>query len=159
MKSGLSASDPFADIGDQCSNAGMNTDDLRNAIYAASGSLRSGSLSFWGDWFGRSYNNIHQIVGAESLNGAVIIYFDHAESLIVDAPQRWSLDGGKLVIREAERVRFQWFYYSQMPGPESLRFVEYRWVSGEPSFKTDFQPEILHQLDISAPAVQLHALG
>ena len=137
----------------------MNSDDLRNAIYKAIGSLRAGSLSFWGDWFGRPNDNIHRIVGADSVGGAVIIYFDHAESLIVDGPQRWSLDGGQLVIREADRVRFQWFYYGQTPGPDSLRFCEYQWVDGEPSFTTDFQPATPHQFDVSAPAVELHAFG
>ena len=135
----------------------MPSDELRNAIYAQLDSLRSGSLSFWGLWFGKPHDNVHRIVGADSLDGTAIIYFDHAESLIVERPRSWSLDRGCLLVREAERVRFQWFYYGQLPSREALHFNEYRWSEGHVTFATDFQPERLPELDASSPAVRLHS--
>jgi hypothetical protein len=137
----------------------MNSDNLRIAIYEHLESLRPGSLSFWGNWFGKPYDHIHRIVGADSFEGTAVIYFDHAESLIIDIPRRWSFDGRQLVVREAERVRFQWFQYGRLPGPESLHFDEYRWVEGSLSFATDFQRARCANLDQNSPAVQLHALG
>jgi hypothetical protein len=134
----------------------MNSDDLCNAIYRQLGGLRSGTLSFWGDWFGRPHENVHRIVGADSLDSATVIYFDHAESLIIDSPRGWSLNHGKFIVRQAERVRFNWFYYGRVPGPETLKFVEYRWNSGDPTFTSDFQPTPVPKVDGRAPAVQLH---
>jgi hypothetical protein len=135
----------------------MTIYDLRNAINEQLSLFRPGSFSFWGHWFGRPYDNYHRIVGAEPLDGTLAIYLDGAETLIVDAPEDWSLDDGRFLIGDAARVRFQWFEYGLLPSPETLRFVEYRKIGGELNFATDFQPEYRPELDGSLPAVQLHS--
>lgn len=137
----------------------MDNPDLRNAIYENLQSLRSGTLAFWGNWFGKPHDNVHRIVGAEFIEGSTIIYFDHAESLIIDAPENWSLSDGQLIIRQAKRVRFQWFYYGQEPSREALQFEEYRWTEDSPSFATSFQPGRLPNMSANAPAVQIHSFG
>jgi hypothetical protein len=137
----------------------MTSHDLQNAIYDKLDVLRPGSLRFWGNWFGKPYDNSHRIVGAWSIDGTVVIYFDQAESLIIDAPSDWSLDEGLLVVRHAERVRFNWFYYGRLPSREMLQFDEYRWESDGIAFITDFQVGRQPELDRNLPAVQLHALG
>jgi hypothetical protein len=139
--------------------AAMSSDDLRTAIYEQLDLLRSGSLCFWGVWFGKPYDNIHRIVGADSSGDTAVIYFDHAESLTIDAPKNWSLDAGSLLIRRADRVRLQWFYYGRLPSRETLQFEEYRWAEGLVEFTTDFQPGRRPELDQNAPAVQLHSFG
>ena len=116
-------------------------------------------MSFWDHWFGRPYDNLHRIVGADSLDGTTVIYFDQAESLVVEAPRGWSLANGRLLIREAARVRFQWFYYGRLPSHETLMFREYRWVDDHLTFATDFQPGSPPELNRNAPAVQLHTLS
>lgn len=133
-----------------------SSDDLRNAIYERLASLRSGSLSFWGHWFGRPYDNVHRIVGAETLDGCTIIYFDQGESLTIEAPSGWSLEDGRLLVRRAERIRFQWFYYGQLPSRETLKVEEYHWANGRPTFTTDFDVGGTPELNPNAPAVQLH---
>ncbi len=136
----------------------MDNHDLRNAIYERLDSLRPGTLSFWGNWFGRPYDNIHRIVGAYSLEETTIIYFDQAETLLIDEPRDWSLEGGLLLVRHASRVRFQWFYFGRLPDRETLQFEEYRWTETNLSFDTDAQPGRRPQLARDAPAVQLHVL-
>ena len=133
--------------------------DLRNAIYKNLDSLRSGSLSFWGSWFGRPNDNVHRIVGADSSEDTTVVYFDHAESLIIDAPRDWSLGEGCLLVRGAERIRFQWFYYGRLPSRETLQFEEYRWADGSLTFASDFQPGRSPELNANSPAVQLHSIG
>ena len=156
----MSAFDPLRTLGVRCFNGGMtSSDDLRNAIYKELDSLRSGSLSFWGSWFGKPYDNIHRIVGADSSDDTTVVYFDHAESLIIDAPQDWSLDSGSLLVGGAERVRFQWFYYGRLPSREALQFEEYGWTDGSLTFATDFQPGRRPELDRTSPAIQLHSMG
>jgi hypothetical protein len=95
-------------------------------------------------------------VGADSLDGTVVIYFDHGENLIVDSPRRWSLDGDCLLIHEADRVRFQWFSYGRLPSREALQLDEYGWADGRLTFATNFLPHQFAELDPSRPAVQLH---
>jgi hypothetical protein len=135
----------------------VTSDELHNAIYERLDTLKSGSLSFWGHWFGRPYDNIHRIVGADSFDGSIAIYFDHGETLVVDQPGAWSLESGKLIIKQAERVRFQWYYYGKLPGPDSLQFEEYRHVKGKLTFATDFMSDERHPtLYPGQPAVELH---
>jgi hypothetical protein len=130
--------------------------DLYNAIYDQLDRLRAGSLSFWGDWFGRPYDNIHRIVGADASDDVAVIYFDHAESLVIESPRVWSLMDGLLMVQDAERVRFQWFYYGNVPSADTLKFVEYQWIDGEPIFRSDFEPLRIPDLSWELPAVQLH---
>ena len=137
----------------------MSCVDLRNAICENLGSLQAGSLSFWGGWFGKPYDNFHRIVGAELLDNTLIVHFDQSETLILDTPRNWSLDAGKLLVGEADRVRFQWFYYGKLPSRESLRFNEYRRTDAGIAFATNFQPARRPLLDPNKPAVQVHAPG
>jgi hypothetical protein len=136
----------------------MNSQDMANAVNQQLGSLRAGSLTFWGNWFGRPYDNLHRIVGAEAHQSTTIIYFDHAESLAIDRPEGWSLDSGQLLVREADRIRFQWFYYGRIPARETLRFLEYRRTGDDIGFTTDFEPAPGVEPSLKAPAVQLHTI-
>ena len=136
---------------------GMNSNGLRSAINQQLGTLRSGSLCFWGNWFGKPHDGNHRIVGSDLLDDTIVIYFDGAESLTIDAPREWSLDGGKLVVRKAMRVRFQWFYYGRLPSRETLRFDEYHWTDTGVSFASDFRIGRRPELDRTLPAVELHA--
>lgn len=149
---------PIADYWRTCFKAGMRADGLRNAIYERLDALKPGSLSFWGSWFGRPYDNVHRIVGADSLDGNAVIYFDHGESLIIEAPRDWSFDGGHLLVRGAERIRFQWFYYGRLPSRETLRYDEYHWNNGRPTFTSDFEQGRAPELDPAAPAVEVQSL-
>lgn len=136
----------------------MNSHDLTSAIYQRLGSLRAGSLTFWGNWFGRPHDNLHRIVGADVYESTTIIYFDHAESLIIDRPEGWTLDGGQLLVRKADRVRFQWFHYGRIPVRETLRFLEYRKTGDDIGFTTDFEPAPGVEPSLNSPAVQLHTI-
>ena len=131
--------------------------DLRNAIYGSLDSIKPGSLSFWGDWFGHPYDNVHRLVGADGYDDIVVLYFDHGESIIITKPDSWSLKDGRLIIGNAQAVRFQWFYYGELPSPKSLRFLEYRRNdSGELNCSSDTKFGGT-ELDPAKPAVQLHA--
>lgn len=137
----------------------MSEYDLLNALQMQLGALRSGSLCFWGNWFGRPFDNIHRIVGVDALDGTIAIFFDHGESLIIESPRNWSLADGCLSVAEADRIRFQWFYYGRLPSRETLQFEEYRLYEDRLTFATDFQPDRKRELTRTLPAVQLHSLS
>lgn len=137
----------------------MRCRNLSNAIKSDLASLCAGSLSFWGNWFGRPYDNIHRIVGAHAIDKTTIIYFDQAECLVVEAPSDWSLTDGKLLIGNARLVRFHWYYYGRIPCQNTLQFEEYRVSEEGLSFSTNFQAGRQPSLVSDAPAVQLHTLA
>ena len=128
-----------------------------NAVNQSLAELKAGSLCFWGDWFGKPYDNQHRITGAMAVDEYDVIYFNEGETLRLEGPQNWSLNGGRLLIRDAISVRFQWFYYGRLPGPDSLRFIEYRRVGGAIEVSADFIPgQIAPTVNPSKPAVELH---
>jgi hypothetical protein len=131
--------------------------DLLNAINESLSNLKPGSLSFWGDWFGKPYDNVHRITSATWTEDYDVIHFDGGETLLVKSPGKWSLKGGCLLIRDAEVVRWQWFSYGRVPSPETLQFIEYRRVGDRVEASASKLDEIPRTIDSSKPAVELHA--
>jgi len=128
-----------------------------NAMNQSISGLRPGSLCFWGDWFGKPYDNIHRVTSVEWTEEFDVIFFQGGESLLVKNPRNWSFAGRHLLIEDADVVRFQWFYYGRTPSPDTLQFVEYRRVGDSIGFSTDFMPgEGSRSVDSSKPAVELH---
>ena len=96
--------------------------------------IQLGTLKVYGDWFGRSMDNVHTAVGGELKGVAdLVLHFDEGERLIVSDPRGCSFElvGGqaRLRIERASRVRWEWYYYGRPPRPENL-FVEEHWISG-----------------------------
>ena len=135
----------------------MRSFDLLNAINESLPNLKAGSLCFWGDWFGKPYDNIHRITSATWTEDFDVIHFDGGETLLLSNPRKWFLKRGRLLIRDADVVRWQWFYYGRMPSPETLQFIEYRRVGDRVEASASKLDEIPRTIDLSKPAVELHA--
>jgi hypothetical protein len=75
--------------------------------------LKSGTLRFWGVWFGRPYDNWHKVTGCEAKQDALRLHFDEGETLDLWAPQRCTANHQMFRIADAERVRLEWFYYGR----------------------------------------------
>jgi hypothetical protein len=78
--------------------------------------VKSGSLRFWGQWFGRPYDNIHTIVDATATVESLWLHFNCGESLQIDAPRNAVVELDRLVIRDAGRVHWEWNKYGNPPG-------------------------------------------
>ncbi len=84
-----------------------------------------GTLRFWGEWFGRPYDNIHTFIGCDADGECLRVYFDEGETLSVWSPSRASVDRDTFRIRDVQRVRWEWFYYGRPKAPENLYFEEF----------------------------------
>jgi hypothetical protein len=106
--------------------------------------LVEGTPRFWGEWFGKPYDEIYRVVKCEAEGELLKLYFDHEEILSVSAPRRagflerlhpmapgeYSPSGR--VIRErvfriggADRVRWEWFYYDSAHPAKNNHFLDY----------------------------------
>ena len=90
--------------------------------------IRSGAIRFWGDWFGRPYDNIHKIDRGEYNNKSslLIIHFNHGEVLSVINPGDIVADSNDFIIKDASVVKWQWYMYGKEKIKDNLRFIEYR---------------------------------
>ena len=120
----------------------------------------AGTLRFWGQWFGRPYDNVHDVVGCEIETDRLRIRFGGGEVLSVWAPRSvWVFDRN-FSIKNADRVLWEWFYYGRPHLPENRYFESYtRTADGIIAeanadwYTPDLRPSRDH------PAVELTALN
>ena len=69
---------------------------------------KGGSLCFYGEWFGRPYDNYHKIIHT-SYDGEILeIIFDQQERLLVYKPENITSTEKELKIAKAQKVK--WIY-------------------------------------------------
>jgi hypothetical protein len=102
----------------------VSAETLAAQINAAS-TLKVGSLRFWGDWFGRPYDNFHRIRRCSARESTLFIEFEDGGKLTVVDPDCLSLSATTFEIRAASSVRWEWHYYGRPQIPENLCFFEY----------------------------------
>ena len=83
---------------------------------------KGGSLCFYGDWFGRPYDNFHQIIHT-SYDGEILeIIFDQQQHLLVYQPEGITSTARKLEITKAQKVK--WLYI-----PYGSKTTEYNTIT------------------------------
>jgi hypothetical protein len=86
------------------------------------GQVKGGTLCFWGHWFGKPYDNFHQItsVDFDTTTNVLTIRFSEQETLTVTFPSGITEYKDRLVIANADKVYWQWYYYGKVQEPENL---------------------------------------
>jgi hypothetical protein len=89
--------------------------------------LKSGSLRFYGTWFGKPLENYHKITKLNyiELEDCLVFEFDEGEILSVWNPQKITPENNRFSIKEASWIRWTWFDYGKDKTPEHLLFIEY----------------------------------
>lgn len=88
--------------------------------------IKSGTLRFWGDWFGRPYDNIHRIVSCEADDDLLKLSFDGGEVLFVWSPRDCEASETVFRIAGAAKVRWEWFFYGRPKTENNRFFIEYK---------------------------------
>jgi hypothetical protein len=134
-----------------------------------------GTLRFWGQWFGKAYDNCHRLVRYEAEGDLLKFHFDENETLSLWAPRKaafeerphlmepgsWSPSGRVIKehvfrIGDADRVRWEWFYYGRPQTLPNLHFIEF--VNARSGIDTASDTERVLQPDPKQPAVELISL-
>lgn len=103
----------------------MSPSEIAASINASLPRLKAGSLKFWGQWFGRPYDNLHRITRCHSKDNMLILEFNDGETLSVWQPEGLAIQANALSIQSAVRVRWEWFYYGRPKTEENRYFEEY----------------------------------
>lgn len=101
--------------------------------------VKSGTLRFFGEWFGRPYDNVHQIVTASATADKLIVRFDEDEMLSIWNPINALISDTQFEIVEASRVRWEWYLYGLEKTDENVRFEDFN--------KTDSLISVAHNID------------
>jgi hypothetical protein len=92
--------------------------------------VKRGSLRFWGNWFGRPYDNSHLIVSCKAVGDSLVLVFDQGETLTVKSPRRLALTQKKFKIRNADLLKLEWYSYGEPRIASSLCTLEMWNVEG-----------------------------
>lgn len=70
--------------------------------------LRPGTPVVFGDIFGGRFDTAHRIVDATAQDDELVLTFEHGETLQVWRPGGLTVSERELVIKDADRVRWEW---------------------------------------------------
>lgn len=89
---------------------------------------RGGTLRFWGDWFGRPYDNFHIVSRADynEQEDSLTIWFDDGERLVVERPRGVCNTEAEFVVEDAARVEWTWNLYGEPTAEQNRRALTYQ---------------------------------
>ena len=70
-------------------------------------------------------DNVHNVLEAEAEDETLILTFNNSETLTIVNPSGYSTVGFTIRIANADRVRWQWYYYGREHSPENQLFHDY----------------------------------
>lgn len=88
---------------------------------------KRGSLCFYGDWFGRPYDNCHVIRTCSYFDNVLEIVFDEWERLIVIEPMGIVNTETEFYISDAKKVKWSWYPYGIT---EKMKKISYEYSDG-----------------------------
>lgn len=102
-------------------NAEQIVEQLRSNL----SEVKGGSLRIWGQWFGRPMDNCHTLVACKADGNIMQLQFDEEETLFIWAPRQAVINDKIFRIQDADRVRWEWFYYGRPKIPVNRYFEDY----------------------------------
>jgi hypothetical protein len=112
--------------------------DLANQLAAILPDVKRGALRFWGDWFGRPFDNGHLLVGCQASDDCLRLRFYEGEVLAVWNPSDVQITETTFRIGSATALRWSWFYYGRPKTPENLYYLDYAQQDGGIIFRTNW---------------------
>jgi len=121
--------------------------------------IKGGSLCFWGQWFGRPYENYLEIVSVsfDKFQNKLVIIFSKQEKLIIENPGNIEEHSNRLEIKSAERVYFEWYDYGKVQKLKNLMYYDFTKVGNKIKGKNNIHWSGINseELTINKPAVLL----
>ncbi len=126
-------------------------------INTPSNEIKSGSLRFFGDWFGRPYDNYHQIISIAATDNSLIMTFNDDERLYVFDPSDIQITKNEFCIKYSSKVRWEWFSYGMEKTQKNKYFIEYTRLINEIVGETNIDwYEKQFDIDKNEPAVRMY---
>lgn len=123
------------------------------------GTIKGGTVCFWGYWFGKPYDNFHQIafVGFDETEQKLELLFTESESLIIEFPEGIKEYSNRIEIESAKKILWQWHPYGKPYNntPEDYSYIEIIRNDGSIEGKSEdnWREDAFKRLDINKPAV------
>ncbi len=85
-----------------------------------------GTLRFWGEWFGRPYDNFHRVQSAQydTATYELFVYFE-GEVLRIKQPYEICNTEREFYVVDAEEISWQWSSYGELVTKDNQNFIIY----------------------------------
>jgi hypothetical protein len=87
--------------------------------------VKIGTPRFWGVWFGKPYDGIYRVVRCDVDQEVLRLHFEEGETLSIWSPRGLVVNESTFRVRDADRVRWEWFRYGQPKVASNLRFKDF----------------------------------
>jgi len=89
--------------------------------------FKGGTFRIFGDWFGKPYDNYHEIESAEfdKQLKLLTLNFNEGEKLEIYNPRHILEASTFLKVIKADRIKLTWFYYGKPQTKENQYFLDY----------------------------------
>ena len=88
----------------------------------------TGTMRFFGDWFGRPMDNLHKVVNAiyDEDSDVLVMTFGNGEECIVSSPVGIISTKDSFFVKDASCVTWTWYYYGKKRIDENKLKIQYK---------------------------------
>lgn len=106
---------------------------------------QGGSLCFYGDWFGKPYDNFHRIKYYNFQDDVLEIVFDEWERLIVFEPLGITNTEKEFSINQAKMIKWSWYSFGSLE--KEMNKISYELTDDKVHKDSKFGKQILERKD------------
>lgn len=93
--------------------------------------LKGGTLRFWGEWFGRPFDNYHRVINADFTENILVISFDNGEICTIYNPQNIVNEKNEFSISNASKIVWEWYSYGRKHTSQNLCKLVYTFLDNK----------------------------
>lgn len=145
--------------GDDSKTKLISASEYVNSIKQKTNLFQGGSMRIYGDWFGKPYDNLHKVVGADyddSLN-ELIIRFSEGEVLTIVNPKNIFEASTFMKILEADSIKLEFLHATQDQTANNKYYLLYRYMKSKVKAETNvdwYKPSF--DTSLGAPAIVIY---
>lgn len=112
---------------------------------------KKGTLRFWGDWFGRPYDNYHTVIKSELTKDRCVLYFDCGGICVITHPLDIVSTPQEFYIKYAHQIQWRWNLYGEEKSTQNERMLTYERMSDTVVLKNNsisLNPQNFYALEI-----------
>ena len=117
--------------------------------------IKSGSLCFYGAWFGKPLENYHTIkeINYLEIEDCIAITFDEGEILSIWNPRGLVCEKNQFKIEKASWIRWMWYSYGAKKTPDNQSYAEFFFEEGKLRGRSN--TTVFDFSNLQGPAVQI----
>ena len=117
-----------------------------------------GTLKIWGKWFGKPYDNFHEIeeIKFDENKNQLEIVFDEKEKMTIVEPSKILIGDKELKILKANQIKWEWYLYGEKQTEENLKFESFINNGISIKYETNFHlKNMITKTKITEPALRI----